>query len=64
MFFIAESIQSFSGIIFYAPKIGDISSLMTRGNFYKIEVKDSATLRNLKDTSKNEKMFSLKVSHQ
>ena len=26
MFFIAESIQSFSGIIFYAPKIGDISS--------------------------------------
>ena len=27
MFFIAESIQSFSGIIFYAPKIGDISSI-------------------------------------
>ena len=26
MFFIAESIQSFSGIIFFAPKIGDISS--------------------------------------
>ena len=28
MFFIAESIQSFSGIIFYAPKIGDVSSIM------------------------------------
>ena len=28
MFFIAESIQSFSGIIFYAPKIGDISSVV------------------------------------
>ena len=28
MFFIAESIQSFSGIIFYAPKIGDISSVL------------------------------------
>ena len=27
MFFIAESIQSFSGFIFYAPKIGDISSV-------------------------------------
>ena len=32
MFFIAESIQSFSGIIFYAPKIGDISSITIIGN--------------------------------